>query len=53
MTQKKKKTLDKLYKKLSVKDKKELQKLIIFGKKIEEEVENEQTNQEKTTIYCK
>lgn len=37
MTQKKKKMLDKLYKKLSVKDKKELQKLIIFGKKIEEE----------------
>ena len=37
MTQKKKKTLDKLYKKLSVKDKKQLQKLIVFGKKIEEE----------------
>lgn len=37
MTQKKKKMLNKLYKKLSVKDKKELQKLIIFGKKIEEE----------------
>lgn len=37
MTQKKKKKLNKLYKKLSVKDKKELQKLIIFGKKIEEE----------------
>lgn len=29
--------LNKLYRKLSVKDKKELQKLIIFGKKIEEE----------------
>ena len=42
-------------KKLSVKDKKELQKLIIFGKKIEEEenTKNEQTNQEETTIYCK
>ncbi len=39
MTQKKKKMLNKLYKKLSVKDKKELEKLIIFGKKIEEEVE--------------
>lgn len=38
MTQQKKKMLNKLYKKLSVKDKKELQKLIIFGKKIEEEV---------------
>ena len=38
MTRKKKKMLDKLYKKLSVKDKKELQKLIIFGKKREEEV---------------
>ena len=38
MTQKKKKKLNKLYKKLSVKDKKELQKLVIFGKKIEEEV---------------
>lgn len=37
MTQKKKKMLNKLYKKLSVKDKKELQKLIVFGKKIEEE----------------
>lgn len=37
MAQKKKKMLDKLYKKLSVKDKKELQKLIIFGEKIEEE----------------
>lgn len=37
MTQNKKKMLNKLYKKLSVKDKKELQKLIIFGKKIEEE----------------
>lgn len=37
MTQKKKKNLNKLYRKLSVKDKKELQKLIIFGKKIEEE----------------
>lgn len=37
MTQKKKKILNKLYKKLSVKDKKELQKLIVFGKKIEEE----------------
>lgn len=38
-----KKMLNKLYKKLSVKDKKELQKLIIFGKKIEEEekVKNE------------
>ena len=33
-----KKMLNKLYKNLSVKDKKELQKLIIFGKKIEEEV---------------
>ena len=32
-----KKMLNKLYKNLSVKDKKELQKLIIFGKKIEEE----------------
>lgn len=39
MTQKKKKKLNKLYEKLSVKDKKELQKLIVFGKKIEEEVE--------------
>ena len=38
MTKQKKKMLNKLYKKLSVKDKKELQKLIIFGKKIEEEV---------------
>lgn len=38
MTQKKKKMLNKLYEKLSTKDKKELQKLIIFGKKIEEEV---------------
>lgn len=38
MTQKKKKKLNKLYEKLSVKDKKELQKLVIFGKKIEEEV---------------
>lgn len=38
MTQKKKKKLNKLYEKLSVKDKKELQKLIVFGKKIEEEV---------------
>ncbi len=37
MTQKKKKTLDKLYEKLSTKDKKELQKLIVFGEKIEEE----------------
>ena len=37
MTQNKKKMLNKLYKKLSVKDKEELQKLIIFGKKIEEE----------------
>lgn len=37
MAQKKKKMLNKLYKKLSVKDKKELQKLVIFGKKIEEE----------------
>lgn len=37
MTQNKKKMLNKLYKKISVKDKKELQKLIIFGKKIEEE----------------
>lgn len=37
MTQKEKKMLNKLYKKLSTKDKKELQKLIIFGKKIEEE----------------
>lgn len=47
--------LNKLYKNLSVKDKKELQKLIIFGKKIEEEenTKNEQTNQEETTIYCK
>ena len=33
----KKKMLNKLYEKLSIKDKKELQKLIIFGKKIEEE----------------
>lgn len=31
------KTFEKLYKEISVKDKKELQKLIIFGKKIEEE----------------
>lgn len=38
MTQNKKKMLNKLYEKLSVKDKKELEKLIIFGKKIEEEV---------------
>lgn len=53
MTRKKKKMLNKIYKKLSVKDKKELRKLIIFGKKIEEEVKNEQTNQEETTIYCK
>lgn len=45
--------LNKFYGKLSVKDKKELEKLIIFGKKIEEEVKNEQTYQEKTTIYCK
>ena len=37
MTQNKKKMLNKLYKKLSVKDKKELQKLVIFGEKIEEE----------------
>lgn len=37
MTQNKKKMLNKLYKKLSVKDKKELQKLIVFGEKIEEE----------------
>lgn len=37
MAQKKKKMLNKLYKKLSVKDKKELQKLVIFGEKIEEE----------------
>ena len=37
MTQKKNKNLNKLYKKSSVKDKKELQKLITFGKKIEEE----------------
>lgn len=36
MAQKKKKMLNKLYEKLSVKDKKELQKLVIFGKKIEE-----------------
>lgn len=50
-----KKMLNKLYNNLSVKDKKELQKLIIFGKKIEEEenAKNEQTNQEETTIYCK
>lgn len=41
MTRKKKKMLNKLYEKLSTKDKKELQKLIIFGKKIEEEVKNE------------
>ena len=34
MTQKKKKKLNKLYKKLSVKDKKQLQKLIVFGKKV-------------------
>lgn len=33
----KKKMLNKLYDKLSTKDKKELQKLITFGKKIEEE----------------
>lgn len=33
----KKKMLNKIYDKLSTKDKKELQKLIIFGKKIEEE----------------
>lgn len=33
----KKKMLNKLYDKLSTKDKKELEKLIIFGKKIEEE----------------
>ena len=37
MAQKKKKMLNKLYEKLSVKDKKELQKLITFGQKIEEE----------------
>ena len=37
MTRKKKKMLNKLYEKLSVKDKKELQKLVIFGKKLEEE----------------
>lgn len=37
MNQDKKKMLNKLYKKLSIKDKKELEKLIIFGKKIEEE----------------
>ena len=36
-----------------IQDKKELQKLIVLGKKIEEEVKNEQTYQEKTTIYCK
>ena len=36
-----KKMLNRLYQKLSVKDKKELQKLIVFGKKIEEEVKNE------------
>lgn len=33
----KKKMLNKLYDKLSTKDKKELEKLITFGKKIEEE----------------
>lgn len=38
MARKKKKMLNKFYGKLSVKDKKELEKLIIFGKKIEEEV---------------
>lgn len=37
MTQKKKKILNKLYEKLSAKDKKALQKLIAFSKKIEEE----------------
>lgn len=50
MTQKKKKKLNKLYEKLSVKDKEGLQKLIIFGKKIEEEekAKNEQTYQKET-----
>lgn len=50
MAQKKKKMLNKLYKKLSVKDKKELQKLVIFGNKIEEEekIKNEQTHQKET-----
>lgn len=50
MIQKKKKKLNKLYEKLSAKDKKELQKLIIFGKKIEEEenAKNEQTYQKET-----
>ena len=43
MTQKENKMLNKFYDKLSAKDKKELQKLITFGKKIEEEekVKNE------------
>lgn len=38
--------LKKLYKKLSLKDKKELQNLIVFGEKIEKEekVKNEQTH---------
>lgn len=50
MVQKKKKKLNKLYEKLSVKDKKELQKLITFGRRIEEEekVKNEQTHQKET-----
>ena len=46
----KKKMLNKLYDKLSTKDKKELEKLIIFGKKIEEEErgKNESAYQKET-----